>query len=63
MISIYKSVQQTFDKNYISVETAIERIKNSRYKDRILKMRTLGKDEYTSEKNKLPVYRWSGIFE
>jgi hypothetical protein len=63
MISIYKSVQQTFDKNYISVDTAIERIKNSRYKDRILKMRTLGKDEYTSEKNKLPVYRWSGIFE
>jgi hypothetical protein len=44
MISIYKSVQQTFDKNYISVDTAIERIKNSRYKDRILKMRTLGKD-------------------
>jgi hypothetical protein len=63
MISIYKSVQQTFDKNYITVETAIERIKNSRYRDRILKMRTLSKDEYTIEKNKLPVYRWSGVFE
>jgi hypothetical protein len=63
MISIYKSISQPFDKNYITVQQAIERIKNSRYKTQIEHLRTLTGDEFSKEKQKLPVYRWSGKFE
>jgi len=63
MISIYKSIQQPFDKNYITVEQAIERIKNSRYAEKIEAMRKMPKALYDKEKQTLPVYRWSGLFD
>ena len=62
-ISIYKSITQPFDKNYISIEMAINRIKFSRYAEKIKRLRILKGKEYDNEKMTLPVYRWSGIFE
>ena len=62
-ISIYKSISQPFDKNYISIEMAINRIKFSRYAEKITKLRALKGKEYDQEKITLPVYRWSGVFE
>ena len=62
-ISIYKSITQPFDKNYINIDMAINRIKYSRYAEKITKLRTLKGKAYDKEKITLPVYRWSGVFE
>ena len=62
-ISIYKSITQPFDKNYINIDMAINRIKFSRYSEKITKLRTLKGKAYDKEKITLPVYRWSGVFE
>jgi len=63
-ISFYKSVTQPFDKTQIELESVFERIKNSRYKDLIEGMRkSYPSKEYDEAKVKLPVYRFSGIFE
>lgn len=65
MISIFKDYKAIYDKpSFISIATAINRIRDSKYKDLIVKIRsTVDKKERNALKTQLPCFAFSGIFD
>lgn len=62
-ISIFKNTFSVDkDQAVVSVEAVLSGIKNGRWAEQVLLLRTYEKSTYDKEKTKLPAVTWSGVF-
>ncbi len=62
-ISIFKNTFCNADEQaHVSVDSVLAGIKNGRWAEQIVRLRSLPMEEYKKEKTKLPAVTWSGTF-
>ena len=60
-ISIFKNTFST-EQAVVSIEGVLSGIKNGRWAEQILRLRSLSPEEYKKEKTHLPAVTWAGVF-